>query len=1000
MTQTKSNYKVGRLIIVDDETELMTALCELLTRHGYETVGCTSGAEALAKLKEQDFDLLLTDLMMPEMNGIELLQAALKIDPDIVGIVMTGQGTVQTAVEAMKVGALDYIMKPFKLNGLLPVLSRAMEVRYLRTENIQLRNTVAMHELGQALAFSSDLNQILNKVADAVMQQCDADEASIMLPTSDGKELIIAVARGGHAEHIGKRIAMGQGIAGWVAQNREPVTLNGEVHDERFASINPRADIRAAVSIPLLVGSNLVGVLNINITHSHRPFTLGQIKTLKMLVTVVSPILENVRLNLQTREAQERYRSIFDNAQDGIALADARTGALVNCNQALCSMVEREETELVGQMQTILHSPQSCIDGQSPTFKSHLEEGAALALEETLLSKSGALIPVEIRAARIALNGRDYLLGIFRDITKRKQAEVALRESEDKYRTIIENMEEGYYEVDIKGNFTFFNESMRKFLGYEREELSGMNNRQYLDEENARKVYQVYNRAYRTGEPVKNLEWQILRKDGDLRDIEVSISLIRNGDGQPTGFRGIARDNTDRKQAEEALRESEKRYRELNDFLPISIFEIDAAGSFISFNRTALEVFRYNQEDYKEGMNALQFFAPEEWQRVGENMGRVIQGTSIPGQEFTFLRKDGSTFIGLIYASPKIHENKTAGIRGAIIDITERKLAEESLRNAEERYRSIFENAQEGIFQTTYEGQYLAANRALATILGYDSPEDLMTTIIDISTQLYVNPEVRKALLKMIEEQGPAKGVETQFYRKDGSIIWVSVNQQAVRDAEGRVLYYEGFNEDITTKKESIERIKKALGATVQAIAVTVETRDPYTAGHQRRVADLARAIATEMNLPTDQIDAIQMAAGIHDLGKISVPAEILSKPSKLTDLEFGIIKTHAQSGYDILKDIEFPWPIARMVLEHHERMDGSGYPRNLKRDDILMEARILAVSDVVEAIGSHRPYRPSLGIDAALEEIENNRGTHYDTSTVDACLRIFRENGYQLKQT
>ena len=127
---------------------------------------------------------------------------------------------------------------------------------------------------------------------------------------------------------------------------------------------------------------------------------------------------------------------------------------------------------------------------------------------------------------------------------------------------------------------------------------------------------------------------------------------------------------------------------------------------------------------------------------------------------------------------------------------------------------------------------------------------------------------------------------------------------------------------------------------------------------------------------------------------------EILTKPTKLTDLEFGIIKTHAQSGYDILKDIEFPWPIARMVLEHHERMDGSGYPRNLKGDDILMEACILAVSDVVEAIGSHRPYRPSLGIDAALEEIENNRGTHYDTSTVDACLRIFREKGYQLKQT
>ncbi len=220
------------------------------------------------------------------------------------------------------------------------------------------------------------------------------------------------------------------------------------------------------------------------------------------------------------------------------------------------------------------------------------------------------------------------------------------------------------------------------------------------------------------------------------------------------------------------------------------------------------------------------------------------------------------------------------------------------------------------------------------------------------------------------------------------------MNQQAVRDSGGRLLYYEGFNEDITIKRESIERMRKALGATVQAMAVTVETRDPYTAGHQRRVADLARSIATEMNLSADQIDGIRMAAAIHDLGKISVPAEILSKPTKLTSIEFSLIKTHAQSGYDILKDIDFPWPIARMVLEHHERMDGSGYPNGLIAEETLMESRILAVADVVEAMASHRPYRPGLGIDAALKEIEKNRGTLYDTGVADACLRLFREKG------
>jgi HD-GYP domain-containing protein (c-di-GMP phosphodiesterase class II) len=154
------------------------------------------------------------------------------------------------------------------------------------------------------------------------------------------------------------------------------------------------------------------------------------------------------------------------------------------------------------------------------------------------------------------------------------------------------------------------------------------------------------------------------------------------------------------------------------------------------------------------------------------------------------------------------------------------------------------------------------------------------------------------------------------------------------------------------------------------------------------------------MNLPAEQIDGIRMAAAIHDLGKISVPAEILSKPKKLTAIEFSLIKTHAKSGYDILKNIDFPWPIARMILEHHKRMNGSGYPHGLTGDNLLMESQILAVADVVESMASHRPYRSSLGIDAALGEIEKNKGTLYDNAVADACLRLFREKGYQLERT
>jgi HD-GYP domain-containing protein (c-di-GMP phosphodiesterase class II) len=197
---------------------------------------------------------------------------------------------------------------------------------------------------------------------------------------------------------------------------------------------------------------------------------------------------------------------------------------------------------------------------------------------------------------------------------------------------------------------------------------------------------------------------------------------------------------------------------------------------------------------------------------------------------------------------------------------------------------------------------------------------------------------------------------------------------------------------------QTVEKLRKALGATVQTIAQMVEIRDPYTAGHQRRVADLARAIADEMGLSERQIDGIRIAGIIHDLGKIYVPAEILSKPGRITDLEYSLIKTHPQAGYDILKNIDFSWPIAQIVLQHHERIDGSGYPLGLFGEDILMEAKILAVADVVEAIASHRPYRPSPGIDKALEEISGNKGTLYDPQIVVACVKLFTEKGFKFK--
>ncbi|MCX7192043.1 MAG: response regulator [Proteobacteria bacterium] len=196
--------------------------------------------------------------------------------------------------------------------------------------------------------------------------------------------------------------------------------------------------------------------------------------------------------------------------------------------------------------------------------------------------------------------------------------------------------------------------------------------------------------------------------------------------------------------------------------------------------------------------------------------------------------------------------------------------------------------------------------------------------------------------------------------------------------------------------RESEKKLRTSLLESIAALAAIVEMRDPYTAGHQRRVAQLAIAIARELRLPEEQIEGIHLASVVHDVGKIRVPAEILSKPGKLTDLEFRLIKEHSQNGFDILKNIEFPWSIAQIVLQHHERLDGSGYPRGLRAEQILLESRIVAVADVVESMVSHRPYRPALGLDAALDEIEHNKGILFDPVVVNACISLFREKNFR----
>lgn len=246
------------------------------------------------------------------------------------------------------------------------------------------------------------------------------------------------------------------------------------------------------------------------------------------------------------------------------------------------------------------------------------------------------------------------------------------------------------------------------------------------------------------------------------------------------------------------------------------------------------------------------------------------------------------------------------------------------------------------------------------------------------------------------------QAVESEFFDPKYNKWFASaIYPSGCKTADGRTIYFH-MTHDITLRKQaeeelklSVEKMKRIINAGIQALTTIVEKRDPYTAGHQFHVSKLAHRIAVEMGLPREQAEGIRVSGLVHDIGKIAVPIEILSKPGKINEHELNIIRTHPQVGYNILKEIEFPWPVAQIVLEHHERLDGSGYPQGLAGNSILLEARVISVADVVEAMSSHRPYRPAFGIEKALEEISRHRGILYDPVVVDTCIKLFTEKGF-----
>ena len=428
----------GRILVVDDEVELKYILVEALTAQGYETIGLTSGDQALAMLRTERFDVVLTDLMMPGMDGITLVQEGLLIDPHLICIVMTGQGTIQTAVDAMKVGTFDYVLKPFQLHALFPILTRAINVRHMRLENLQLRETVAIFELAQTIALTLDQQTVIGKLADAVMKQTEADEVSVLLPAQDNsEELYIAAVRGNNRERmLGQRVPLEKTISGWVARERQPLMFEGAIDDERFHTLWPHPEITSSISIPMQVGKKIIGIININAISRLRPFTLAQLKVLTILSGTAAAALESASLHTQVRRAEKNYRSIFENAVEGIfqSTIDRR---LLTVNPSMARILGYDSpADLIASLNDIPNQLYVNPEDATEVTRALEAEEIVQGFEFEAYRKDGSQIwlSMNIRLVRDENGVPIFREGAIEDITEHKRAEAERHQLEDQLR--------------------------------------------------------------------------------------------------------------------------------------------------------------------------------------------------------------------------------------------------------------------------------------------------------------------------------------------------------------------------------------------------------------------------------------------------------------------------------------------------------------------------------------------------------------------------------------
>ncbi|MBN1376075.1 MAG: PAS domain S-box protein [Dehalococcoidia bacterium] len=570
------------------------------------------------------------------------------------------------------------------------------------------------------------------------------------------------------------------------------------------------------------------------------------------------------------------------------------------------------------------------------------------------------------------------------------------------------------------------NQAFEKMSGYPREEIEGKKSwiEFVAQEDQARlKRYYLLRRLDPASAP-NTYEFKLSDRRGNVKDVLINITDVPGTRQQAATLLEVA-------EYKQAMQEAhtpttppqspaklgpahDNKYFAYLDAMPGSAVVINAGGIITYASRKAVNMMAKGIESDIMGKSYLKFIRPGLIQNANESFRQLFDIGYFEKVEIELMRTDGRLYpVEMSARLIASAEWESAEAVCLFKDATIQKTAEQAREESEKYYHLLAEHITDVVWIMDNDLNFIWLSDSSEKLSGFTNKETMCMTLDQL-----VTPDCYKTATdfckQAMQDENEGKwppdhifSLDLEIVHKNGSTLWAENKFQFIRDQQGKATGFVAWARDITERKKaeetlefSLARLEKTVEGAIAAMATVIEMRDPYTAGHQERVARIAGAIAREMELPDDLVKGVEITGKIHDIGKIYVPMEILSKPGKLSAIERQIIQSHSRGSYDILKSIDFPWPVAQTALQHHERLDGSGYPQGLKENEIMLEAKILMVADVVEAMASHRPYRASRGLEAALEEISGNSSMLYDPGVVDACLRLFREHNFSFEET